>query len=446
MLNKAYSNVVDVKRYQGWMLITFTGCVLAGGALSYASIQFMMSAIEQTEVSGVAVGAKKLAGCAITIMSLLLFFIPQVFAELRDWKKIQNFTWGVMGFCILQIMVSQIVLAESNRNVMDIIRTRINQLDTQVKEKRENASAARLVAQSQVAPSPVSKVITTKSKSNSWIAIQSQRLVVEQDRLKSERGVSANNSLDKATKASDEAALKEQQLYELRAKDKKTIIDIIGFWPMVIMSFGLAVIVELSGPILFAIAGWIMGVYLKAKSDTPTPLNDGTDPKGKKTSTTAPAEITLPGSTATVEAPGTVSAVTDIDVGDNWMPVPPNKKHLQLLGSYTHRSMEPANDAENPLENQASEACITCIDKDAIKAAYKKACAAPKGKEINCPWCATTFTKTRSNHRFCLPNHRDEYWNALKPERVKAKGKMTGKKKNGSNIRVIQRPKLKAVK
>ncbi|MDD5065238.1 MAG: hypothetical protein PHQ35_10840, partial [Phycisphaerae bacterium] len=43
------------------------------------------------------------------------------------------------------------------------------------------------------------------------------------------------------------------------------------------------------------------------------------------------------------------------------------------------------------------------------------------GESACCPWCGATFTKKTYNHRFCCPAHKDEFWNAIKPERLEAK-------------------------
>ena len=39
------------------------------------------------------------------------------------------------------------------------------------------------------------------------------------------------------------------------------------------------------------------------------------------------------------------------------------------------------------------------------------------GELANCPFCESEFTKKTYNHRFCQQACRDEYWNAVKPER-----------------------------
>ena len=54
---------------------------------------------------------------------------------------------------------------------------------------------------------------------------------------------------------------------------------------------------------------------------------------------------------------------------------------------------------------------------------YTEANAAKVGQAVGCPWCGTQFTKKTYNHRFCCPAHKDEFWNAVKPERLEAKAR-----------------------
>jgi len=52
---------------------------------------------------------------------------------------------------------------------------------------------------------------------------------------------------------------------------------------------------------------------------------------------------------------------------------------------------------------------------------YEAVKNAPVGAVCGCPWCGVDFTKKTYNHRFCVPAHKDDFWNAIKPERLEAK-------------------------
>jgi hypothetical protein len=52
---------------------------------------------------------------------------------------------------------------------------------------------------------------------------------------------------------------------------------------------------------------------------------------------------------------------------------------------------------------------------------YEAVKNAPVGAVCGCPWCGGDFTKKTYNHRFCVPAHKDDFWNAIKPERLEAK-------------------------
>jgi hypothetical protein len=52
--------------------------------------------------------------------------------------------------------------------------------------------------------------------------------------------------------------------------------------------------------------------------------------------------------------------------------------------------------------------------------------SAKVGDEIECPWCSKRVIKTVINKRFCCSQHKDFYWNEIKPERkdaMKARGR-----------------------
>lgn len=53
----------------------------------------------------------------------------------------------------------------------------------------------------------------------------------------------------------------------------------------------------------------------------------------------------------------------------------------------------------------------------------------PVGTVCGCPWCGEKFTKKTYNHRFCVSSHKDEFWNAVKPERLEAKEAREKRKK-----------------
>lgn len=69
--------------------------------------------------------------------------------------------------------------------------------------------------------------------------------------------------------------------------------------------------------------------------------------------------------------------------------------------------------------------CITRTEPDYTEhlKRYTEANAAKVGQAVGCPWCGTQFTKKTYNHRFCCPAHKDEFWNAVKPERLEAKAR-----------------------
>lgn len=73
----------------------------------------------------------------------------------------------------------------------------------------------------------------------------------------------------------------------------------------------------------------------------------------------------------------------------------------------------------------SSDPCITRTEPDYTEhlKRYTEANAAKVGQAVGCPWCGTQFTKKTYNHRFCCPAHKDEFWNAVKPERLEAKAR-----------------------
>lgn len=52
---------------------------------------------------------------------------------------------------------------------------------------------------------------------------------------------------------------------------------------------------------------------------------------------------------------------------------------------------------------------------------YEQAKNATVGAVCGCPWCGESFTKKTYNHRFCRPAHKDDFWNAVDPARLKVK-------------------------
>ena len=73
----------------------------------------------------------------------------------------------------------------------------------------------------------------------------------------------------------------------------------------------------------------------------------------------------------------------------------------------------------------SGDPCITRTEPDYTEhlKRYTEANAAKVGQAVGCPWCGTQFTKKTYNHRFCCPAHKDEFWNAVKPERLEAKAR-----------------------
>ena len=73
----------------------------------------------------------------------------------------------------------------------------------------------------------------------------------------------------------------------------------------------------------------------------------------------------------------------------------------------------------------SSDPCNTRTEPDYTEhlKRYTEANAAKVGQAVGCPWCGTQFTKKTYNHRFCCPAHKDEFWNAVKPERLEAKAR-----------------------
>lgn len=56
-----------------------------------------------------------------------------------------------------------------------------------------------------------------------------------------------------------------------------------------------------------------------------------------------------------------------------------------------------------------------------MTALYESAKEAKAGDSICCPNCAQHFVKRAWNQTFCKPACKDNYWNLVKPERLKAK-------------------------
>ena len=71
----------------------------------------------------------------------------------------------------------------------------------------------------------------------------------------------------------------------------------------------------------------------------------------------------------------------------------------------------------NVKSGQSSVYTRTDTDYTEHQQRYELATSASVKSEIDCPWCGGRFTKKTYNHRFCCPTHKDEYWNAVKPER-----------------------------
>lgn len=92
----------------------------------------------------------------------------------------------------------------------------------------------------------------------------------------------------------------------------------------------------------------------------------------------------------------------------------PNDATQRPTRTHTDNSARSATvrDTDKPDEKQAQE-------QDEMALFYQNAKAAKTGETVTCPNCAEAFRKRTYNQCFCAKGCKDNFWNLLKPERLK---------------------------
>ncbi len=157
----------------------------------------------------------------------------------------------------------------------------------------------------------------------------------------------------------------------------------------------------------------------------------GTDYQSSdSTSASAPPDTPRPASPEPLPdlAPATASSASTPPPLFKWQQPPQNRfPGFVDTNDLPTRKKDTVGRAEVRVNTRTDtdDPCITRTEPDYTEhlKRYAMTETATVGEGIGCPWCGIQFTKKTYNHRFCCPAHKDEFWNAVKPERLEAKAR-----------------------